>query len=137
MLYEKGWLAKLRKVVGYLNVGVAVCIAVTVILAVLIIFLNRKRFINVPYWFGLSAFTAGILLAVPCFWITHTNYFSGFVVTDPQIFSAVVGYLNLVVNRTLVMAVVTICIGVVGFAGFGALCLFQRAEEKQQQETEK
>ncbi|HAJ98337.1 MAG TPA: hypothetical protein DCO72_11455 [Ruminococcus sp.] len=129
MLYEKGWLAKLRQVVGYLNVAVTVCLAVTIVLAVIIVFLNKKKMINIPYWLGLSAFTAGVLVSVPCFWVTHTNYFSGFVVTDPQIFSAVVGYLNLLVNRAFVMAVVTICIGIVGFGGFGALCLFQRTEE--------
>ena len=130
MMYEKGWLARLKQVVSYLNTAVMVFVGMTLVLAIIIVVLNRKRFINVPYWLGLSAFTAGILLAVPSFWITHTDYFSGFVVTDLQIFSAVVGYLNLLVNRVLVMAVVTICIGIVGFAGFGALCLFQRSEEK-------
>ncbi|MEE5992513.1 MAG: hypothetical protein V3G42_04660 [Oscillospiraceae bacterium] len=129
-LYEKGWLVKIRKLVGYLNIAVIVCIAITLILAVVILFLNKSRMLNIPYWFGLAAFTAGILVVIPCFWVTKTNYFSGFVVTDPQIFSAVVGYLNLLVNRALVMAVVTICIGIVGFAGFGALCFFQKNEEK-------
>jgi hypothetical protein len=35
------------------------------------------------------------------------------------------------VNRVLVMSVVTICIGIVGLAGFGALSLFQRTEEQE------
>ena len=137
MLYQKGWLQKLKKMMGYLNTAVIVFAVITAILAVVIVFLNWKKSINIPYWLGLSAFTAGVLLAVPSLWITHTNYFSGFVVTDPQIFSAVVGYLNLLVNRVLVMAIVTICIGIVGFAGFGALSLFQRTEEQEQTKMKK
>ena len=53
-LYEKGWLVKIRKLVGYLNIAVIVCIAITLILAVVILFLNKSRMLNIPYWFGLA-----------------------------------------------------------------------------------
>lgn len=112
-MHRNGWLSKARKYLGYLDTGVTAGIAATAVLLVLLLVCNRKQWVHLAYWCGLSAFIAGLLLLVPCVYLTVTDYFSAFALSDPQIFAAVVGFLQLLTARAMTMAGVTLGIGIV------------------------
>ncbi|MBR4319735.1 MAG: hypothetical protein IKI37_02450 [Oscillospiraceae bacterium] len=93
-LYENGWLAKLRKFLSlFRNIMTALFIATGIIIIVLVLFC-KSQISELCYWLGLSSFLSGLLTAFPCLYVLETDYFSGFVIKDPQIFSAVVGYMQ-------------------------------------------
>ena len=128
-LQQNGWLAKGRTYAGYIDPAAVVCIAAAALLVVLLILCNRGQEEHLCYWIGLAALTAGLLTAAPCIYLTATDFFSGFAIKDPQIFSAVVGLLHLLTGRCLTMAVVTVLVGVIGIVGFIFLRAVQREEE--------
>ena len=98
-LSENGWLAKLRKFLSpFRNVMTALFIVTGIIILLLAVFC-KSQFSELLYWLGLSSFLSGLLTAVPCLYVLGTDYFSGFVIKDPQIFSAVVGYLQYVTSQ--------------------------------------
>lgn len=126
---ENGWLAKASSIVGYLNSAVIVCVAGVALLIVLLILCNLKQAEHLCYWIGLAGFTAGLLMAVPCIYLTVSDFFSGFTIKEPQIFAAVVGMLRLITNRGLTMAIITMIVGIIGIGGFIFLRAVQREEE--------
>lgn len=129
-LQSNGWLAKGRELVGYLSMALIGGIAGTAILIVLLILLNLHQAEHLCYWIGLAAFTAGLLLAVPCIYLTATDFFSGFAIKDPQVFAAIVGLLRLLTSRCLTIAIVTFFVGLIGMAGFAFIRAVQREEEE-------
>lgn len=119
VMYENGWLAAARRYVSFLDPAVAGCLIGTVLFLLLLLLCNRKQPVQLLYWGGLSAMTAGLLLAVPCLYVTATNYFAGFAIKDPQIFAAVVGYLELLTGRAGILSAVTIAAAVLCLLVFG------------------
>ena len=128
-LQSNGWLAKCRKAVSYLNTAVIACIGGLIVVLILLLICNLKQMEHLCYWLGLAAFIAGGLMAAPCIYVTATDYYSGFAIKDPQIFSAVIGYLKLLTSRCLTMAIVTAVVGIIGLIGFIFLRAVQREEE--------
>ena len=128
-LSENKWLPKIRKIASNVGTGTALCIAVTALVIVLLILCNLKQRAHIAYWLGLAAAIAGLLLGAPMVWCVATDFFSGFAVKDPQIFAAVVGYLQMLTKDALVMAVVTLAAGLVLFGVF-AFCMALRREEE-------
>ncbi len=132
-MHKNGWLETARKLVSYLNLAQTACIIGTAILLLLLILCNLKQPAHLLYWGGLSWMTASLLLLVPCVYVTATDYFAGFAIKDPQIFAAVVGFLELLVSRATTLAIVTLVLSVVALAAFGlshALRREENAEEK-------
>ncbi len=119
-MHRNGWLKTARKYIGYLQPAVIGCLAVTVLLLMLLFICNNKQKLHLAYWLGLAALISGLLLLVPCIYLTATDYFSAFALKDPQIFAAVVGYLRLLTKRALVIAAATFVCGTAGLIGFGA-----------------
>ncbi|MDE5564791.1 MAG: hypothetical protein K2I93_06515 [Oscillospiraceae bacterium] len=119
-MYRNGWLTKAQKYVRYLQPAIIGCLALTAILVILLILCNSRQKLHLAYWFGLAALTSGLLLLVPCIYLTATDYFSAFALKDPQIFAAVVGYLRLLTKHALVMAATTFVSGAAVLGGFGA-----------------
>lgn len=130
-LEANGLLTKASSIVWYLNSAIPICIAGTALLIVLLILCNRKQMEHLCYWIGLAGFTAGLLMAVPCIYLTASDFFSGFAIKDPQIFSAVVGILKLITNRGLTMAIITMIVGIIGIGGFIFLRAVQREEKEE------
>ena len=126
MLQQNGWLSKVRSYAGYIDPAAMGCIAAAVVLIVLMILCNKNQEEHLCYWIGLAALTAGLLITAPCLYLTATDYFAGFAVKDPQIFSAVVGLLRLLTGRCLTMAIVTAIVGIIGFIFLRAV---QREDE--------
>ena len=112
-MYENGWLAKARKAVVLMNQATIALSISTVILLVLLMLCCRKKFSEFWYWLGIAGLTSGLLLSAPCLYALKADYFSRFVVKDPQIFAAVVGYLQLMTNQILTTAVCTFIMGAV------------------------
>lgn len=98
-LYENGWLAKLRKFLSLFRNIMTALFIVTGIIILLLVLCCKSQISELLYWLGLSSFLSGLLTAVPCLYVLGTDYFSGFVIKDPQIFSAVVGYLQYVTSQ--------------------------------------
>ena len=130
-LYSNGILFKVRSIrTNYLSMAVIGCIAAVIVLLILLVICNLKQIDHLCYWIGLACFIAGGLIAVPCIYLTATDYFSGFTIKDPQIFSAVIGYLKLLTSRGLTMAIITAIVGFIGLMGFIYLRAVQNEEQK-------
>ena len=111
-MYENGWLAKAKKAVALLSRVTAGCCVITVILLILLALCCKSRMMEILYWWGLAGLTAGLLIMVPSLYILKTDYFSGFVVREPQIFAAVTGYLQYMMHQICMTAGVTAGIGI-------------------------
>ena len=128
-LYSNGVLAKARSAVSsYLTIAEYGTIGGIILILILLIICNIKQMEHLCYWIGLAGFIAGGLMAAPCIYLTATDYFSGFAIKDPQIFSAVIGYLRLLTSRCLTMAIVTVIVGFIGLIGFILLRSAQRED---------
>ncbi len=112
MMYEKGWLAKGKKLFSMLDKITAVLCGITGILLILLIICCRKAFSDFWYWLGLIGLISGLLISVPCLYILRTDYFSGFVVREPQIFAAVTGYLTFMTDQICKTAGITAITGI-------------------------
>ena len=128
-LHSNGWLAKFRTVVSWLNTAIIGCIGGLILVLFLLFLCNLKQLEHLCYWVGLAGFTAGGLMAAPCIYLTATDYYSGFAIKDPQIFSAVIGYLKLLTSRCLTMAIVTVIVGCIGILCFIFLHALQKEEQ--------
>ena len=113
---------------GYLKLAECGCIAGIIVILILLIICNIKQLEHLCYWIGLAGFIAGGLMAAPCIYLTATDYYSSFAIKDPQIFSAVIGYLKLLTSRCLTMAIITAIVGFIGLMGFILLRSAQRAD---------
>lgn len=120
-MHRNGWLSKIRGYLAYLNPAVLGCAVLTIVLLLLLIFCNRKQLVHLAYWCGLAAMISGLMLLVPCIYLTATDYFTAFALKDPQIFAAVVGFLQLLTGRALTMAAVTLVCGIVLLVVFGII----------------
>ncbi|MBR2088175.1 MAG: hypothetical protein IJ906_13820 [Oscillospiraceae bacterium] len=128
-LYSNGVLSKARSAVtGYLKLAECGCIAGIIVILILLIICNIKQLEHLCYWIGLAGFIAGGLMAAPCIYLTATDYYSSFAIKDPQIFSAVIGYLKLLTSRCLTMAIITAIVGFIGLMGFILLRSAQRED---------
>lgn len=129
-MHRNGWLSAGRKYLAYLNPAILGCAGLTAVLLVLLLVCNRKQGAHLAYWCGLSACIAGLLLVVPCVYLIVTDYFAAFAISDPQIFSAVVGFLRLLTNRAAAMAGITLGGGIVLLVLFTVL-LHKKSPDKQ------
>lgn len=135
-MHKNGWLETARTAVSYLNLAQTACIIGTAVLFLLLILCNLKQLSHLFYWGGLAGLTSSLLLLVPCIYVTATDYFAGFAIKDPQIFAAVVGYLELLVSRATTMTIVTLILSVVALVVFGFFHALRR-EEQAEEETAK
>lgn len=133
VMHENGWLEMARRVVSYLAPAQTACIIICIILFILLVLCNLGQLSHLLYWSGLAGLISSLLLLVPCIYVSATDYFAGFAIKDPQIFAAVVGFLNLLVSRAQTLAIVTLVIAVIclaAFVFFHALRRKENAEEK-------
>lgn len=129
-LQSNGWLAKLRKAVSYLNFAMTGCLIAGAVLLVLLVLCNLRQPEHLCYWLGLAALVAGILMAIPCIYLTASDLISGFAIKDQQIYAGVVGFLSLLISRGLTMAIITAMVGIIGVAGFAFLRAVQREDDE-------
>lgn len=125
-MHSNGWLVKIRKAVSCLNPAFIGCIAGVIVILILLVICNLKQPDHLCYWIGLAGITAGGLMAAPCIYLTATDFYSGFTIKDPQIFSAVIGYLKLLTSRCLTMAIITVIVGAISLICFALLRSMQR-----------
>lgn len=129
-LHENGWLEKARQAVSYLDLAVKVCVIALIIVIVLLVLCNLKQLEHLCYWIGLAGFTSGLLTAVPCIYLTASDFFSGFTIKDPQVFAAITGLLRLLTSRGLTMAIITAIVGVICIISFAFLRAVEREEDE-------
>lgn len=120
-LYESGWLKKASHYIPALDGIFIIAIIITILIGLLLILVCLKNIPESFYWLGISGMISGILLATPCMWLKATDYISGFVVKDPQIFAAVVGYLNTMLNHELLQGILPIAAGILLLILFAVL----------------
>lgn len=137
MMHEKGWLGSARHYLTYLLFAQAACLIVLGIILILLLLCNLRQMSHMLYWCGTAGLTASLLLLVPCVYVTQTDYFAGFAIKDPQIFAAVVGFLELLVSRAQSMAILVLVISVVCLVLFGIIrAVSGRRGNALEQETE-
>lgn len=126
-LYENGLLKKIRTGLALFRKCLTVlCVITIIILLALLLCCHGTESL---YWLGLSGTISGLLVSVPCLYILGTDYFSGFVIKDPQIFAAVVGYLQFITRKISTAFLVT------GAAGILLLILFSIIYHHQNNKT--
>lgn len=130
-LQTNGWLAKLRQAVSYLDLAVKISVIASIAVILLLILCNLKQLEHLCYWIGLACFTSGLLSAVPCIYLTASDFFSGFTIKDPQVFSSITGFLRLLTNRGLTMAIITAIVGIIGMIGFAFLRAVEREDAEE------
>lgn len=130
VMYEKGWLKTARYYLQYLNLASMISIVAVVVLLFLLILCNVKQIGHFFYWIGLSSLVAGALLLTPCVYVKATNFFAGFTIKDPQIFSAVVGLLNLLTTRAMTVAIVTLVAALILLVAFIFICGLRWEDEE-------
>lgn len=141
MMYEKGWLGTARHYLTYLGMAQNACLIALAVVLVLLLLCNLRQISHMLYWCGIAGMTSALLLLAPCIYVTETDYFAGFAIKDPQIFAAVVGFLELLVSRAQTMALITLGISIGCLVIFGiirAVCGRKQAElpAESVQETE-
>ncbi len=129
MLYEKGLLETVRHYLTYLELAQNACFIGTSVILLLLILCNRKQFSHILYWCGLAELTSSLLLLAPCVYVLATDYFAGFAIKDPQIFAAVVGFLNLLVDKLTVISVIGLIVSLVCLVVFGLVCALHNGRE--------
>ncbi len=120
-MYNQGWLQTARTYFAYLTPAMAACLAAVGVILLLLVVCNLKQPLHLLYWTGISGFTAALLLLIPCSILTAKDYFSGFAIKDPQIFAAVVGYLESIISAVTMLEIVTLVIAVIFLILFGFL----------------
>lgn len=111
-IYENGWLTTAKNYISLLSKLSVLLVVASVVLFILLIICCLKQITECFYWGGLVSSIAGLLLFIPCMYLKTTDYVSGFVIKDQQIFSAVVGYLHTLTENAMLMSVITFAIGV-------------------------
>lgn len=130
-IHENGWLEKARHYVPALDQFIMIALGITILTGVLLLLICLKTHIpECLYWFGISGMISGILLTAPCLYLKATDYISGFVIKDPQIFSAVVGYLNTLIYQALLLGIVTVTAGILFIILFGILSAGNQKNDK-------
>ena len=120
-IYENGWLAKAKNYMSIFNKISMLLIIITIIIFILLFTFCWKQITEFLYWIGISGFISGLLLFLPCVYLKATDYVSGFVIKDQQIFSAVVGYLHILTNQAILLSAMTLLIGALFLIIFGFL----------------
>ncbi|MDE5769118.1 MAG: hypothetical protein K2H82_07005 [Oscillospiraceae bacterium] len=120
-IHENGWLEKARHYIPALDRFIMIALGLTILTGVLLMLVCLKNIREFPYWFGISGMTSGILLTAPCGYLKATDYISGFIIKDPQIFAAVVGYLNTMLNHELLQGILTTAAGLLLLILFAVL----------------
>lgn len=129
VMEKNGWLTKAIPYVKLLDTGLPACGGALVLLLVLLVLCNLRQPAHLLYWLGLSLLISGILALIPCIYVTATEYFSGFAIKDPQVFAAVVGFLNLLTGRLLTWEAALAGLGAVLLTAFG-ICMGLKARKK-------
>jgi len=120
-IYEHGWFDKIQTFLNlFQKLMIVLCILTAVILLCLIL-CCKSRFSELFYWLGLTGTISGLLISAPCLYLLRTDYFSGFVVKDVQIFSAVTGYLQYITKQTGIAFVIIGVTGVIFLILFGLI----------------
>jgi len=112
-IYEHGWFDTIRKFLDIFRTVMTVLCICTAVILILLILCCKGDFSELLYWLGLSELISSLLVSVPCLYLVKSNYFSGFVVKDIQIYAAVTGYLNYITNRISVAFMITGITGII------------------------
>ena len=85
---SKGVLKKIANVYSKRVIYTAFFLALTLVLILLLVFINRNKKITAMYWCGISAMIAGIIGTVPSIYLTATRYYDSFSIKQAVVFTA-------------------------------------------------
>lgn len=112
-LRDNGYLDKLRKFTPIIGIINWCLFGVSMLLVVLLAFIERNRNWRNLYWAGTGFFCGGALTAIPCIYLLFTNAVSSFAVKDPIIFTAVTDLLDTGIWRVMIRSILYIALGVI------------------------
>ena len=121
MLYENGYLDTARRYVPLIGQAFTGLLVLTLVLAALLVLCNKGQLPLTLYWLGLAGLTAGGILLVPGIYLAATDYFAGFAVKDPQIFTAIVGLLRYLTDKLVNAAADAALLGMISIIAFAVL----------------
>ena len=90
-----------------------VLVSVMLVIALFLMFINRRDTSYVLYWAGISSIIAGIIGAVPSTYLLFTKFYDSFSIKQPQIYTA---YTSAMYGFTSAVAAVMVALIVIGVA---------------------
>ncbi len=87
-LQKHGVLTKVSKIYSHINILTVACIAVSAVLILILLLINRKSISVCLYWTGISSLIAGLFGTFPSAFLLSSRYFDAFVIKQPQVFKA-------------------------------------------------
>ena len=87
-LQKHGVLTKVSKIYSHINILTVACIAVSAVLILILLMINRKNISVCLYWVGISSLIAGFFGTFPSAFLLLSRYFDAFVIKQPQVFKA-------------------------------------------------
>ncbi|MBR1863127.1 MAG: hypothetical protein IJ806_03445 [Ruminococcus sp.] len=110
---ESRFTNQVRKYSPLVSAILSIAAVVTAVLLIFMVIINRRHIIDIIYWVGTILFVSGGLLLIPSLYLSLTNYFDGFILSDPTIYAAMTGALYGIVDRMVMVNIIMCCAGVV------------------------
>lgn len=113
-LAEKtGFFGTVRKYYDLVSILMYVCIAATVLFAVLIVISTRKRIANMLYWLSLSGICMSIITLIPTLWLKISGITNKLIIRNKCVYSAYTGFLSDTINSLLTTVMIILVISIV------------------------
>ncbi|MDE6775310.1 MAG: hypothetical protein K2J37_03285 [Ruminococcus sp.] len=112
-LIEHGVMRKIEPILNRIPVLVGISCGGSAFLIILLFLINMKEKKSALYWTGIAALVSGLLCAVPCIYLKASDYFSTFIIKQPQIYAAYTGLMNTADSSFLTASVITAAAGAV------------------------
>ncbi len=112
-LQQHGVISKVAKLYSRTSLFTTVLVSVMLVIALFLMFINRRDTTYVLYWAGISSIIAGIIGAVPSTCLLFTKFYDSFSIKQPQIYTA---YTSAMYGFTSAVAAVMVALIVIGVA---------------------
>ena len=85
---DHGILPKLAKLYSNRILGTAAVLGTTLILILILVFINHKNKITAMYWSGISVLLSGLIGGIPSIYLISVKYFDSFSIKQAPVFTA-------------------------------------------------
>lgn len=116
---EHGILPKLAKIYSNRMVLTVCSLAVTVIIFLMLLVVNRKKEAASLYWYGTSCTVAGLLGSIPSIYLVATKYFDSFSIKQAPVFTAFTSLMYKYTDSFITVNICCIVLGIICFVAYG------------------
>ena len=114
-----GVLPKLAKLYSNRMILTVCSIAVTVIIFLMLLVVNRKNKATALYWYGTSCTVAGLLGSIPGIYLVATKFFDSFSIKQAPVFTAFTSFMYKYSGYFIAVHISFIVLGAIFFVVYG------------------